>query len=245
MSDGYFNIDEFMKNKEEAPVARAPREAEAAAGGSELDIQKVVVEELAADKAVLHEQIAKNEAELAAKKAEIEEKEKALSGLEADVASLRGRLSEKETEAESLSRKLQEASARVAELERKLSEKMESEWSEQERNPNALALLDREVELPDRFPGETRDHVIEVVREARDKAEAEGRCRRAQLLEGVLRANESTGNLAAKRAEMEKFFSQNGNIINGAVIAELDRYGIPYKEGEKYFLAKEIIRRNY
>ena len=40
----------------------------------------------------------------------------------------------------------------------------------------------------------TREQVLEVIKEARDKAEAEGRIRRAQVLEGVLVANEPTEN---------------------------------------------------
>ena len=133
----------------------------------------------------------------------------------------------------------------VAELTAKLAAEQERHFDEQSRNPNALALLDRDVELPDRFPGETRDHVIEAVREARDKAETEGRIRRAQLLEGVLVANESSGNLAKKRAALEKFFNDNGNILSGPVLEELSKYNIAHKNGEEYLLPSEILKRMY
>ena len=133
----------------------------------------------------------------------------------------------------------------VAELTAKLAAEQERHFDEQSRNPNALALLDRDVELPDRFPGETRDHVIEAVREARDKAETEGRIRRAQLLEGVLVANESSGNLAKKRAALEKFFNDNGNILSGPVLEELSKYNIALKNGEEYLLPSEILKRMY
>ena len=133
----------------------------------------------------------------------------------------------------------------VAELTAKLAAEQERHFDEQSRNPNALALLDRDVELPDRFPGETRDHVIEAVREARDKAEADGRIRRAQLLEGVLVANESSGNLAKKRAALEKFFNDNGNILSGPVLEELSKYNIAHKNGEEYLLPSEILKRMY
>jgi hypothetical protein len=108
---------------------------------------------------------------------------------------------------------------------------------------NKVALLDRDIDVPDRFTGETRDHVLEVVREARDKAEAEGRLRRAQLLEGVLAANEPEGTLAKKRANLEKLFADNGNIVSGPVIAELEKMGISHKNGEDYLLPAEIIKR--
>ena len=110
---------------------------------------------------------------------------------------------------------------------------------------NKVALLDRDIDVPDRFTGETRDHVIEVVREARDKSEQEGRLRRAQLLEGVLAANEPEGTLAKKRANLEKLFADNGNIVSGPVIAELEKMGISHKNGEDYLLPAEIVKRNY
>ena len=134
---------------------------------------------------------------------------------------------------------------RVAELSARLAEEQERHFDEQSRNPNALALLDRDIELSDRFPGETRDHVIEAVKEARDRAEAEGRVRRAQLLEGVLVANESSGNLAKKRAALEKFFNDNGNILSGPVLEELAKYNIAHKNGEEYLLPSEILTRMY
>ena len=110
---------------------------------------------------------------------------------------------------------------------------------------NKVSLLDRDIDVPDRFVGETRDHVIEVVREARDKAEAEGRLRRAQVLEGVLAANEPEGTLAKKRAALEKLFAENGSIVSGPVIEQLEKMGISHKNGEEYLLPTEIINRNY
>ena len=108
-----------------------------------------------------------------------------------------------------------------------------------------IALIDRDPELNDRFPGETRDHVLEVIREARDAAERDGRLRRAQVLESVLVANEPVGKLAEKRAALEKFFNANANIMSGPVIAELEKCGISYKNGETYLLPGEILKRTY
>ena len=83
------------------------------------------------------------------------------------------------------------------------------------------------------------------MREARDKAEAEGRLRRAQVLESVLAANEPEGTLAKKRANLEKLFAGNGNIISGPVIEQLEKMGISHKNGEDYLLPVEIVKRNY
>lgn len=110
---------------------------------------------------------------------------------------------------------------------------------------NQVTLLERNPEIEDRFEGETRDHVLEVLKEARDASEAQGRARRAQLLESVLVANESSGNLAKKREQLEKLFADNQNVINGQVINELDNQNITYKIGENYLLVGEIIKRTY
>ena len=228
MSQQAFDMNEFIDKLEppspppvaEAAAPTAPAEEEP----PELDVQKAVVEELAAEKVELHEQIAAREAELAARDTE-------LAALKAQVAVLKSENAKLCAEAESLQARLD---ARLA-----------HELDQQERNPNSLALLDREVELPDRFPGETRDHVLEVVRAARDEAERDGRVRRAQILEAVLVANEPSGNLAARRAEVTKLFSENGNIVNGTVLTRLQELEISHKNGEEYLLPSEIIKRAF
>lgn len=184
----------------------------------ELDVQKAVVESLAAEKVECDERISSLEAENTRLTGENEELNKIKTALEEKLA-----VCEKEL-------------SKVGEI---LSANSESETS------NKVALLDRNIDLPDRFIGETREQVLEVIKEARDKAEAEGRLRRAQVLEGVLVANEPTGELAAKRAALEKFFNDNANILSGPVIAELERCGISYKNGEEYLLPAEILRRTY
>ena len=201
---------------------------------AELDVQKVVVEELAVDKAKLEEKVETLQRQietLEGAATSAEELKKENESLKADIESAK---------ADSDALKIQ-----VSELQNRLAEEQERHFDEQARNPNALALLDRDVELPDRFPGETRDHVLEVIKEARDKAEAEGRIRKAQLLEGVLVANEPSGNLAQKRAALEKFLKDNGNILSGPVLEELAKYGIPHKNGEEYLLPSEILTRMY
>ena len=190
----------------------------------ELDVQKAVVEELAAEKVELHEQIAARDAELAAIKEQ-------LNGVNQTVAILK-------TENAKLC-------AQTEALQAKLDARLAHELDQQQRNPNSLALLDREVELPDRFPGETRDHVLEVIAAARDEAEKEGRVRRAQVLEAVLVANEPSGALAERRAEVAKLFSENGNIVNGTVLARLQELGIAHKNGDDYLLPSEIIKRAF
>ena len=187
------------------------REPEEVPEPEELDVQKAVVEALAADKAIQDERI----------------------------ASLQGENNALKVECAKLKKLISELRASLEKMGDVLSVNAEGETS------NKISLLDRNPELQDRFPGETRDQVLEVIRVARDTAEKDGCIRRAQLLESVLVSNEPSGNLVKKRAALEKFFNENANILSGPVIEELKKYGISYKNGEEYLLPAEIIKRTY
>ena len=195
------DMNEFL---DRSPVPEVPAAAE-------LDVQKAVVESLAADKA---------------------EQDERIVTLQKENDSLRSQVSD-------LKSSLEEMRASLAKVGDVLAKNAETEGS------SKIALIDRDPELNDRFPGETRDHVLEVIREARDAAERDGRLRRAQVLESVLVANEPVGKLAEKRAALEKFFNANANIMSGPVIAELEKCGISYKNGETYLLPGEILKRTY
>lgn len=216
-------MEEFLEVEEEQAVVTEEvaeyAEEEITQGEEiELDVQKAVVESLAAEKV------------------ECDEKILSLEGEKSQLAVDNGQLKAKVAELEAKIAEYEKELAKVGDI---LSANSETEIS------NKVSLLDRDVEISDRFTGETREQVLEVIKEARDKAEAEGRIRRAQVLEGVLVANEPTGELANKRAALEKFFNDNANILSGPVIAELERCGISYKNGEEYLLPAEILRRTY
>ena len=198
----------------------------------EIDVQKAVVEALAADKA---------EREL-----EIEVLRKEKEKVEGMCEELKTENSKFENEINVLKAKIDEINA-VNDKLRKGLENVGELLSKNSELPisNQIALLDRNTELDDKFEGETRDHVIEVIREARDASEKDGRYRRAQILESVLVANEPCGELAKRRAALEKLFEDNQCVINGQVINELDKLDISYKVGENYLLAKEIVKRTY
>lgn len=221
------NFEEFLDDASpKAQPAEQPAEevAEEATADS-IDVQKAVVESLAADKAEQAETISALRAENAELKKNIEE-------LKKSIAELTDR-------AEAAKKQMLDQKAALEKVGDVLATNADNGLS------NKVALLDRDIDVPDRFTGETRDHVLEVVREARDKAEAEGRLRRAQVLEGVLAANEPEGTLAKKRASLEKLFADNGNLVSGPVIAELEKMGISHKNGEEYLLPAEIVKRNY
>lgn len=184
----------------------------------EIEIQKAVVESLAADKVKIEE-----EASLARERSAALEREKAT--LAARIAALEG-------EVTSLKAELARSADRLAR-------------NEETPASSKVALLERNVDLDDRFEGETRDHVLEALREARDAAEKEGRNRRAQILEAVLLENAPVGELAARRAALEKLFAANGNIVNGEVMRQLTKQTIQYRDGETYLLPSEILKRIY
>ena len=202
-------MSEFLNRPpKEVPVAHIPEEVPVE---EELDVQKAVVESLAADKV---------------------EQDERINALQKENFALKSEVS-------SLKSSLDEAKAALAKVGDVLAANATDEAS------NKIALLDRDPELNDRFPGETRDHVLEVIKDARDAAEKDGRLRRAQLLESVLVANVPLGNLANKREALKKFFAENANILSGPVIAELEKCGISHKHGEQYLLPDEIIKRTY
>lgn len=191
----------------------------------EIDVQKAVVEELAADKAVQEEKIESLTAKLNEQATEIAKLKDEKKALEEKIAGFDAVKAEMVAALE----KVGETLARNTELP----------------VSNQISVLDRNIEVDDRFEGETRDHILEVLKDARDAAETEGRLRRAQILEAVLAVNEPRGLLAKKREALNKLFADNLNIINGQVINELDNMGIRYKDGENYLLAKEIAKRSF
>ena len=210
------NFEEFLRN-DEPPVANDEEEVSAAVP-DELVVQKTVVESLAAEKAEQEEQI---------------------NALKGKVRELEAENSELKSRADALQAKTSELEKTAENAGDLLAKNLEREESSQ------IALIDRNVNLDDRFPGETRDHVIEVIREARDAAEKDGRLRKAQLLESVLVANEPNGELARRREFLEKLFEENGNIISGKVLDYLKKEGISHKNGEEYLLPSEILKRTY
>lgn len=201
-----FLYDQSSSRGDVAPsqLARSEEPSSSPEPEEEIEIQKAVVESLAADKVKIEEEVV-----LARERSAALERE--VKALKDELALMADRIARNEVTPDS----------------------------------SKVALLERNVELDDRFDGETRDHVLEVLREARDAAEKEGRNRRAQLLEAVLIENAPVGELAARRAALEKLFADNGNIVNGEVMRQLAKLTIQYREGETYLLPAEILKRIY
>ena len=228
-------LSEFLNRgqKEEAEVEEEVAEPE------EIDVQKAVVESLAADKAEQDELIASLRKENEDLKAENLKLQNSMQSLQEQMKPMQEKIEPLQAEIVSLKAKLQLLRDELARMGDILTKNVDGEMS------NKVSILDRNVEIDDRFEGETRDHVIEVLREGRDEAEKNGRFRRAQILEAVLVNNEPTGELAKRRQELSKLFTENANVISGTVIEELKKRGISHKNGEEYLLPSEIIARNY
>lgn len=214
-------ISEFLNRPD---GTQEPEDAQSAQP-EEIDVQKAVVESLAADKAEQDEMIASLKARNAS--------------LQAEVDALSSQLVKARAETELANAKLKKVNDELSGLGEVLAKNKERD------SANQVSLLERSVEIDDKFEGETRDHVLEVIRDARDAAEKDGRFRRAQVLESVLVANEPCGELVRRRAELEKMFTENANVISGVVIEKLQKMGISHKNGEEYLLPSEIIARNY
>ncbi len=214
-------ISEFLNRQDETPDTDDVQTEQP----EEIDVQKAVVESLAADKAEQDEIIASLKARNASLQAEVDALSSQLVKARAETA---------------------QANAALKKVNDELSGLGEVLVRNKERDAaNQVALLERSVEIDDKFEGETRDHVLEAIRDARDAAEKDGRFRRAQVLESVLVANEPNGELVHRREELEKMFTENANVISGVVIERLQKMGLSHKNGEEYLLPSEIIARNY
>lgn len=234
---------DFLKKQEPAepievesvsPEAEAV-EAEEIVAEENLDVQKAVVEELAAEKVAMElklDELSKKIAELEAEKSALIEANKKL---EEEKLIIKNAANDS-VKVEAENAKLKEENANLSAA---LVANTESTTSSQ------IALLDRNLELPDRFVGETREHVLSAIKVALEEARINGRVRRAQILEGVLVVNESTGEIEKRRAVLEKLFADHQNILDGEVLSKLQEAGVPHKSGETYLLPSEILTRTY
>ena len=130
-------LEEFLNADEEAEASAAEIEEAEEASPGELDVQKAVVESLAADKVARDEEIKR-----------LNEKNE----------SLRMELAAAKAKNDSLVSQMVEMKKSLEDVGEILSKNAEGETS------SKIALLDRNLECDDRFPGETRDHVLEILR---------------------------------------------------------------------------------
>jgi len=229
------NFEEFLKPAQEennpaaAVVETVEQQELPLTGEAQAPVEENAVEETSVD----------DSQQLEVSNAVVEELAKDSVEQKEIINSLRKQVNVQQSEIATLKLKINEQNIALAKVGETLAKNAEGPES------SKIALLERDTELPDRFDGETRDHVLEALKDARDAAEKDGRLRHAQILESVLCANEPNGMLAKKRDELKKLFDANANLVCGPVIDELQKLGISHKNGEEYLLPAEIMKRTY
>ena len=85
------------------------------------------------------------------------------------------------------------------------------------------------------FNGEVREHVLAALSEAQEAAGQSGRERRAKVLEDVLAANVSAGELERRRAELKQIIKDTGSFIDARAISALEKIGFKCVSGNKHW----------
>ena len=93
----------------------------------------------------------------------------------------------------------------------------------------------RQPKTDEVFNGEVREHVLAALSEARDAAGQSGRERRAKVLEDVLAANASAGELERRRAELRQIIKDTGSFIDARAISALEKIGFRCVSGNKHW----------
>ena len=124
--------------------------------------------------------------------------------------------------------------AALEELDREI-ERLKALLAENQRETRLHdSLLDVPVPFSEKFPGEVHEHVVEALTDSYAAAEAGGRDRRARILEAVLCANPSSGELERRREAVRQIVKDAGSALDGAALAALEKLGFRYVSGNKH-----------
>ena len=99
---------------------------------------------------------------------------------------------------------------------------------------SSSVLLEKPPALSEKFAGEIREHVLAALADSHAAAEAGGRDRRARILEAILCANASSGELARRRDKVKQVMKDAGNFIDDSTIAALEKLGFRYVSGSNH-----------
>jgi len=217
--------------QEQAEDAFAAERAELAAAQDamreELEAQREACESLARDLAILREehQAAKDAAatEQAALLARAESAEAACAAARAELEAERAKphIDEKLiAEGEAKDREIDRLKELLAEAQR--------------TSLSSSVLLEKPSALGEKFTGEIREHVLDTLAAAAEAAEAGGRDRRARILEAVLCANPTSGELDRRREAVRQIIKDAGSFLDDQAIAELEKLGFRYISGKNH-----------
>ncbi len=182
----------------------------------ELEAQREATESLAQDLAVARE--------------ELEAAKAATAAAEARADAIGGELTAERAKPridESVLDELAAKDREIARLQELLAEAQRTSLS-------SSVLLEKPTTLGEKFPGEVREHVLATLAAAGEAAEGGGRDRRARILEAVLCANPSSGELDRRREAVRQIMKDAGSSLDAQAIAELERLGFRYVSGKNH-----------
>ena len=104
-----------------------------------------------------------------------------------------------------------------------------------EPKKSTLALLAANGAIAETFPGEVREQVLAALADALAAAQQSGHERRAEILRYVLAANQSSGELERRRAELKQILKDAGSFTDASTLAALGRIGIRCISGRKHW----------
>lgn len=230
---------EEARNAERAAFA-----AREAALQEELEIQKTVAEDLAADLASARMELESTGTmrdALETERSRLEEENHRLEGearrLEDELAAERAAPRQDPALAAACADKDRELAAQAEEIARQRDEieRLRTQLAEAQRTSlSSSVLLEKPATFSEKFPGELREHVVEAIADAVSAAEAGGRDRRARILEAVLVANPSSGELEHRREAVKQIVKEAGSRLDNAALAELEKLGFRYISGNKH-----------
>ncbi len=97
------------------------------------------------------------------------------------------------------------------------------------------ALVEASGAVAEVFAGEERELVLGALSEARDAARQSGRERRAAVLDNVLSANLSTGELERRRAALKQVLKDAGAFNDASTLSALRELGFQCISGRKHW----------
>ena len=190
-----------------APCA-APAKDRTVAPEAALEAKDAALAALAEEKAEADERIAELERQLAEEREAHEAAVRERDRLQGECGRLQGELRKR---GENTPVAAPEKTAPVAKVEPPKPTQLSPEASAEPRSGRyAGCILAVPATASEVFPGEVREHVVATLLDGLGSAERSGRERRAEILRYVLAANQSSGELERRRAELRQILKDAG-----------------------------------
>lgn len=255
MSDAQDMFAQMMGGRSAAPqkptnraTQRRIQQEKAEAAAAEAEGVQAALEEIAGEKLEAESRAEAAEAKASALEGQLEETrvaaEKAADEAKQAVERARAE-SEKEitvlkNERASLQRELEEAKSRIRDLE---FEKRNAAAAVPPPPVKRESVGQREIAftlkpfetLSEKFVGEVREHILEVLREALRNCRGTNRERREMILESVLAANESNGELVRRREDIKLILKDADSFNDESVLKELGKLGFRFISGKNHW----------